>query len=236
MRGRERPITSEHAAQTHERAQDAGGADGARPLRVSDVAIDDFLASLGLAGEDAARGRAVLEAASITNPRKTRISTEKLERAKAAITGELARFCRDCSTRADAGGRGIVVVAAASCERCGGSRNERALAEAAGACTSGGIRRLVVVGGSPDTRRELSLLGDALELRLIDGTARRTGAEAQRDLDWADLVVIAGSSELGHKVSNLYTRERTAPPVITAPRRGVEAIAGAIVEHVRRRG
>lgn len=47
--------------------------------------------------------------------------------------------------------------------------------------------------------------------------------------------MIGGSSELGHKVSVLYTRDSGSTPVITATRRSVEAIAGAIVEHARRR-
>jgi hypothetical protein len=111
----------------------------------------------------------------------------------------------------------------------------RARAAAASACAAARVSRVVIVGGSPDTRRELASLSGVLELRLIDGTARRTRTEALRDLDWAELVVIGGSSELGHKVSNLYTRERGGPPVITASRRGVEAIAGAVVEHLRRR-
>lgn len=202
---------------------------------MSDVAIVEFLSSLGFAGADAERGRAILEADGITNPRKTRLSAEKLERARAAIDAALARLCGSCATRTDAGGREVVVVPAAACTRCGGSRNDRALAEMAEVCAAAGLRRLVVVGGSPDVRRELTALGGMSELRLVDGTARRTRAEAQRDLDWADLVVIAGSSELGHKVSSLYTRERGSTPVVTCARRGVEAIAGAVVEHVRRR-
>ena len=203
---------------------------------MSDVAIAEFLSSLGLAGADAERGRAILEAGGLTNPRKTRLSAAKVDRARAAIDAMLARFCSACAARTDAGGREVVTVPAAACTRCGGSRNDRALAELAEVCAAAGLRRLVVVGGSPDVRRELGSLGGELELRLVDGTARRTRAEAQRDLDWADLVVIGGSSELGHKVSTLYTRERGGPPVITVARRGVEAIAGAVIEHVRRRG
>ncbi len=102
-------------------------------------------------------------------------------------------------------------------------------------CEAAGILRLVVVGGSPDVRREVGTLQDRLELRLIDGTERRTRTEAQRDLAWADLVVIGGSSELAHKVSNLYTRDAGSTPVVTAARHGVEAIAGAVVKHARRR-
>jgi len=203
---------------------------------MSDVAIDDFLGSLGLSGSDAERARALLEADGITNPRKTRLSAAKLERAREAIDARLARFCASCAARTDAGGRDVLRVPPGACTRCGGSRNERALAEMAEACAAAGLRRLVVVGGSPDVRRELGAVGGALELRLVDGTARRTRGEAQGDLAWADLVVVCGSSELGHKVSTLYTRDRGSTPVVTSARRGVEAIAGAVVEHARRRG
>ncbi|MBA3788330.1 MAG: hypothetical protein H0X21_06505, partial [Actinobacteria bacterium] len=190
---------------------------------MSDPGIVDFLRSLGLTGDDAKRGRAVLEADGITNPRKSRISAAKLERARAVIDARFARFCAACAARTDAGGREVVTVAASTCARCGGSRNDRALTEMVEACEAAGILRLVVVGGSPDVRREVGTLQDRLELRLIDGTERRTRTEAQRDLAWADLVVIGGSSELAHKVSNLYTRDAGSTPVVTAARRGVEA-------------
>ncbi|MCP9485570.1 MAG: hypothetical protein MSC30_06895 [Gaiellaceae bacterium MAG52_C11] len=202
---------------------------------MSDLALTDFLASLGLVGASAERGRAVLEAEGITNPRKSRLSEAKLDRARAAIDLRFARFCASCAARTDAGGREVVTVAASACTRCGGSRNDRALAELVEACEAGGLRRLVVVGGSPEVRRELGALRGWIELRLVDGTERRTRPEAQRDLVWADLVVIGGSSELAHKVSRLYTRDSGSTPVVIASRRGVEAIAAAVIEHVRRR-
>lgn len=202
---------------------------------MSDVEIAKWLATLGLRNDDAARARSLLEAENLTNPRKARLSSQKLERAQAAIDARLARFCGSCADRTDPGGQEVVKVEQVACTRCGGSRNSRALTELAEASEAAGLRRLVVVGGSPDTRRELGALRGLLELRLIYGTERRTRADAQRDLDWADLVVIGGSSELGHKVSNLYTRAGGDTPVITASRRGVEAIAGAVVEHLERR-
>lgn len=87
----------------------------------TDVAIADFLGSLGLRGPDAELARAVLEADGITNPRKTRLSAAKLERARAAIDARFARFCASCAERTDAGGREVVLVPAAVCTRCGGS-------------------------------------------------------------------------------------------------------------------
>lgn len=201
---------------------------------MGDVAIPEFLASLGLTGADADRARAVLETQGLTNPRKGRLSSAKVDAARAAIDSRLARFCASCAARTDAAGREVVIVAPASCVRCGGSRNDRALTEMVEACEAAGLRRIVVVGGSPAVREELGAIRRP-ELRLVDGTERRTRAEAQRDCEWGDLVVICGSSELGHRVSNLYKGDACATPVVTAPRRGVEAIAGAIVEHLRRR-
>ena len=203
---------------------------------MSDRLIGDFLASLGLTGAVAERGRAVLEAEGITNPRKSRLSEAKLERARAAIDARFARLCASCAARTDAGGREIVTVAHV------GMHPLRRLAERSRARRARrGMRVRRPTPARPRRwlarrlRRELGALDGPLELRLIDGTARRTGSEAQRDLDWADLVLIAGSSELGHKVSNLYTKAGSATAVVTVPRRGVEAIAAAVVEHVRRR-
>lgn len=82
---------------------------------MSDPGIVDFLRSLGLTGDDAKRGRAVLEADGITNPRKSRISAAKLERARAVIDARFARFCAACAARTDAGGREVVTVAASTC-------------------------------------------------------------------------------------------------------------------------
>jgi hypothetical protein len=202
---------------------------------VTDVPIPELLASLGLDAAGAERARGVLEEARITNPRKQRLSAGKLEAARAAIDARYARFCASCAGRTDAGGREVVVVAPAACARCGGSRNDRALTEMVEACEAAGLRRIVVVGGSPDVRRELGAVAGGPELRLVEGTGRRTKAEALRDLGWGDLVVICGSSELAHRVSNLYKGDSGATPVVTAARRSVEAIAGAVVEHARRR-
>ncbi|MEZ5101773.1 MAG: hypothetical protein R3C15_18640 [Thermoleophilia bacterium] len=196
------------------------------------IPIEELLGRLGLRGADLARGRATLEAAGLTNPRKSRISVAKLERAGAAIDAAWARLCARCAETHD-GDRPVLAVDPALCAACHGSGTRRALDELARRLPAAGVRRVVVVGGSPSFRQELERLGSAVELRLVDGTARRTGAEAGRDVDWADLVVVLGGTELAHKVSLLYTRDPSsrAKRVVTA-RRGVEAVAAEILRHL----
>jgi hypothetical protein len=203
---------------------------------MGDVAISDLLAGLGLTAGDADLGRLVLEGAGLTNPRKSRINDAKVDAARIAIDLELARLCRRCADRSRGEARALVVVSAEACAVCGGSANTRALDALAAAAAASSVTRLVVVGGSPDIRRELGALPLPLEVRLIVGVDRRTGEQARRDVDWADVIVVCGSSELYHRVSNLYTREPAARgKLVVSSRRGVEAIAGEVVEHLRRR-
>ena len=203
---------------------------------MDDVRIDDVLAELGLAGEGAARARAILQQAGLTNPRKERIALAKVPRVRAAIDERLARLCSSCAARTDTGGRDVVIVRPGGCSRCGGSDNVRALTELVEACQAAGLRRLVVVGGSPSFRDDFGAAADRLELRLVDGTTRRTKAEAIRDVDWADVVVVLGATQLAHKVSKLYTDEPAAKgKLVKTARRGVAAIAYEIAGHAERR-
>ena len=197
---------------------------------MSDVPIDELLQTLGLTGDLATRGRAILEEAGITNPRKQRLSAAKVEAATAEIDRRLDRLCHACRPRARQDGRELVRVPPGACAACAGSRNRRAIDEMTAACAAGGVRRLVVVGGSPATRRELDELVDGrLELRLVDGTRSPDRRSAQSDIAWADLIAVLGSTQLAHKVSTLYTRDRDARrKLITTSRRGIEAIADEI--------
>jgi len=172
----------------------------------------------------------------MTRAGKQALAVSKLGPAREAIDAVFARLCSRCASSRPPDGREVVVVLAPSCSYCGGSANAGALRELAEECAQRGVRRLVVVGGSPAVRQEMMGLGSALELRLIEGTERRTKAEAAGDVEWADVIVVCGASELNHKVSNLYTRDpRARKRLAVSSRRGVEAIAGAVVEHLRRR-
>ena len=201
-----------------------------------DERIEDVLAGLGLVGPAAARARAALDEAGITNPRKERVSVGKRERLEAAIAERYARFCETCAGRTDPGGREVVIVARDACERCRGSDNTRALDEAAEACAAAGVRRVVVVGGSAATRDELAALGGRLDLRLVDGIGRRTKSDARSDVEWAQVVLLCGSTELAHKVSTLYTDDPAVKgKLVRSSRRGVAAIAGELAQHARLR-
>ncbi len=194
----------------------------------SDISKIDLLRELGFGGEPALYD-AALQSAGLSNPRKPRIAVSKREAVAAVLADTFMRVCSrgDCSNRARAeggsGGRTPVPAASqADCEICGGSVNRGSTQAMLAAFAACGWTRLCVVGGSPSTREDLGrLLGDHLGLRLIDGTRARNQAEADADCAWADLVVLWGSTELAHKVSERY-RGRN---VITAPRRGVADLA-----------
>jgi hypothetical protein len=207
----------------------------------TDVEIDAWLTSVGFGpGPSRNAARAALEEAQLTRPTKARMSAQKLERAMAELD---ARFSLHCASPACAeaarrsGHQPLPAATKALCPHCGGSDNARAARDLVSACASAGLKRLLVVGGSPSVREELhAALGNALELRTVDGTERRTQDRARSDLEWADLVLLWGSTELDHKVSTHYAHPPTAQrkKVVHVARRGIAALLTAAVEHLRR--
>lgn len=207
----------------------------------ADQLIDDFLAKSGFGLPDARAGaRAALEEAGLTRPGKQRISNDKLARASALLDERFYLHCgnSECESHAKKSGKTpIRCDPKSACRFCGGSDNRRAAAELIELCRARSIRRFVVVGGSPSVRQELARsVGDGLELRMIDGTERRTAERARADVEWADVVMVWGASELHHKVSWLYTQ--VPPPlrrkVVVVAKRGVAALLGAAMEHLRK--
>jgi len=194
-----------------------------------------LLAELGY-GHPEASGRAVavLAEAGLTNPRKTGIASEKRKRVVRALEGALVRVCARCAKGGAGDGREPVPVDDdTDCEICRGSANRIAVQRAVKACKAGGVRCLVVVGGAPGVHTELKKLWPRRpELRIVPGTGRHTGKQARANLDWADLAVVWATTELDHKVSLLYTKERS-DKVITAGRRGIAALADRITARLR---
>ncbi len=122
------------------------------------------------------------------------------------------------------------------CDHCGGSVNKREALALIEAFRARGLSRLLVVGGGPGTAEELtSLLGDAIELRIVDGESHRNAQQADSELAWADVVAIWGSTILPHKVSKLYTDKRVEyrGKLCTVTRRGAAALCKTVVEKVK---
>ncbi|MDP9468963.1 MAG: hypothetical protein M3P32_09545 [Chloroflexota bacterium] len=205
---------------------------------MSDTAIADLLSSEGFRSTAAvATARRALESAGLTRPGKSRISDEKLDRARDAIGRLLVRHCSSpaCMAQMAEDGREPVEVERARCSVCSGSNNTRALRRMASACAGAGVRRVLVVGGRPPMYAELErTLGRDLQLRFVDGTNNLpNGADALRDCAWADLLVIWAPTPLPHKVSSLYRSEVCGVSHrVTVHRRGLEALAAEVVQHL----
>ena len=198
---------------------------------------DKLLDELGY-GHEAAHERAVeiLVAAKLTVRVKTNIAADKRAKLVEVLTGTLVVLCRVCRESWTSDGREVVPSADPhGCTNCRGSSARRALDHLAIALRSRSVRRVVVVGGSPGTREELEKAWPAgAELRLVVGNRRHTEKDARANLEWADVVVIWGATELDHKVSQLYTRSPLAAGKLVAiNKRGIEALADAIATHIR---
>jgi hypothetical protein len=204
------------------------------------VGIDAFLAGEGFVSRDpAARARAALEAAGITRPGKTRFSSLKLDRARVTIDERLARVCTraECRAQLEIGAREVVEVARFACEVCGGSNNQGAVRDMAVACRAAGVTRVLVVGGTPRLHGALSAFSsaDGPELRFVSGTEKEPNQrDALIDCGWADLVVVWAPTPLPHKVSRLYAADVCPADHVEVHRRGIEALALTVADHLRR--
>jgi hypothetical protein len=201
----------------------------------ADTDIDDWLASEGIL--DAAsriEARVVLAAAGLTRAGKQRIANHKLERAREALWAGVTPICASTACLAAAGDAVKPVVRAARdrCSVCGGSNTRRAGREMVDACARAGIHRILLIGGSGNAHAELRALtaGAPIEWRIVDGRNERpTKRRAAPDVAWAQLLVVWASTELPHRVSQVYTEGRPpALPLVTVPRRGVEALCQAV--------
>lgn len=157
----------------------------------------------------------VLEEAGLSRTSKVAISAAKRDAVATLLNEHFIAVCGrgDCKAEfLESNDRRERVSAASSalCEVCQGSSNARAIEELVSAYNSAGLRRLCVVGGSPNTRTEFQrLVAGRIELRLIDGTGVRTSSQARADILWADRIAIWGATQLAHRVSKLYQGERT---------------------------
>jgi hypothetical protein len=205
------------------------------------LSIADLLRAAGfVSAETATLARSKLEANGLTRSGKTGISSAKEERAHAVLDAAFASYCGEerCHELLDIDGRQPIVVARRSCEVCGGSNNQRAVREMIGACEYADVEKVLVVGGTPRLEEALQseLSGSTILLRVIIGTENEPNQrEAIEDCRWADLVVVWAPTPLPHKVSRLYTSELCQTDLVEVHRRGLEALAHAVTDHLRAR-
>lgn len=201
----------------------------------ADTDIDDWFASEGIL--DAAsriEARVVLAAAGLTRAGKQRIANHKLERAREALWAGVTPICASTACLAAAGNPAMPIVRTVRdrCSICSGSNTRRAGREMVEACARAGLERILLLGGSGNAHAELRALtaGTHIQWRIIDGrNDRPTKRQALPDLAWAQLLVVWASTELPHRVSQVYTGDRPPGlPLITVARRGVEALCQAV--------
>ena len=205
-----------------------------------DIAIGDLLSRSGFRDPASQlQARSVLESTGLTNASKLRISGAKLSRVRQVLDDAFGLSCLSADCRAAVVAQkptaAVIQVASADCSQCGGSTNLRSATKFLRRCAEGRMRRLVFVGGSPGIRQELrALVGAHVELRLVDGTGRRTKDQAGADLEWADLVLVAGASQLKHRISNQYTEAEGANrrKVLQVNKRGIAALLDYASEHI----
>ena len=199
--------------------------------------LNALLTELGFDSTESQQlARTALVDAKLTTPTKSRIDGAKRPRVEGTLRSQFLVSCGAADCERDAGERTVVRTSALQhCWSCHGSPNRRGAQSAIEAMRRGNIRRLVIVGGSPSVHDELrQFLGNAIDLRIVSGTERRTLDLARSDMRWADLVLVWGSSELDHKVSTLYVNQKdhSSASVVLINRRGIAALMDAIVQHV----
>ena len=195
------------------------------------INIDALLAEAGFdTPASRKRARAELERAGLTNARKGAIAVYKRALALKLLHERLACVCgAECGALlADA--REPVVTAGHSCEVCLGSNNRRASLAAARALERGGVKRVLVVGGTPTQQQELArLLAPTLTLEFVDGTRSHSQRDALANMKRVQMVVIWGATPLRHAVSDLYTSEPLPHlRVVAVSKRGIEALCREI--------
>ena len=194
---------------------------------MDDLAISELLSSLGFEGKGAERALQRLYQEGLTRPGKTRIATAKFEAVERTLGAAFVRHCHRPACEPVRGeSRDPVIVAASHCETCGGSDNRRAVERMLRAMRRVGWRKLLVAGGSPGTRGELErLCADGIDLRFVTAETNPNRRTVAPLLDWSDVAAIWASTEIPHKATAVLR----GPKVLRVPRRGVAALAEAVV-------
>jgi len=188
-----------------------------------DLPIAKLLRELGFQTDAAqAAARTALEAAGVTRAGKDRIAEWKRPDAEAALRARVTLLCAACREAGLGGDHPHAINAGTGdrCVICEGSSTRRGALLLIRACRRARFHRVIFVGGSPDIHRELPLLlGQALDVRIVDGTTARPGRDVQREIDGCDVVVLLGSTEISHTVSATWA----GPKTVATQSRGISA-------------
>ncbi|MEZ4474274.1 MAG: hypothetical protein R3F60_26505 [bacterium] len=159
----------------------------------------------------------------------------------ASILDAVRPVCGVVTCREVAEGRGYLVVPSggAACHVCKGSDNRRWFRRMALELTRAGRRRLLIVGGSADSRAEVERLGrEEPDLRIhLVGEDRIDGTRARQLVRGHDVVAFWVSTEMSHADSQPFkdaARQDAGVVIAASPPggRGVAALARAVVEAV----
>jgi hypothetical protein len=188
-----------------------------------DLAISKLLRECGYHSDAAqAAGRAALDAAGVTRPGKDRIVEWKRPDVVAVLKARVTLLCTPCRDAGLGGDHPDAITAGAGdrCVICEGSATRRGALILTRACRRARFHRVIFVGGNPDVHRELPLLlGDDLDVRIVDGMTARPGRDVQREIDGCDVVVLLGSTEISHTVSATWA----GPKTVATQSRGISA-------------
>lgn len=158
----------------------------------------------------------------------------------AALGASLQAVCLDATCREVAAldGKVAVEVSPTRCAICHNSDNRRAWLRMARACVRGTRTRLLIIGGAEDSHAAINNLlsiTPELDVKLVDGTSHQPRQRAKDRVRGADLVVLWSSTQLDHKVSDVYKTEADADPgalrvAVREGGRGIKALAEAVLE------
>lgn len=202
------------------------------------ISFRRFLQAEGIGEDDQAEVlQALATAFSKEAGRLLRVSAEPF---RAFLKAHLRRVCAHPECREEIRRQGprlmISAVSAKSCEVCRGSDNQRAFARLLSVCERLGLRNLLIVGGSEDSHTEVrGFFHPPFQLRLVNGDDRRFKAQATQDIEWADLIIIWGPTQLPHKISELYTDQRALAHgrLKIVNHRGVALMAQEMIDFLR---
>lgn len=198
---------------------------------MQDVSLAELLSERGFEGKNVDMALDLLQEQRLTRPGKKRIAASKTDNVVTALNETFIRVCRKgaCTRRAASDPRKQVRMEDSRyCDICKGQDNRRAVDEMLSAMRCRGVKKLLVVGGSPSTRNEIErLCNTSCELRFITDEDSSADKKIIPQRDWADIVVVWKSTQISHKMT---TALRRSPKVITVTRRGITALADAVCE------